>query len=586
MKDGHEHNDAFCNVAKSLRYLPKLQYFYRRYALEASNEHVEKELRTYSKATSRLKDLKKVVYNLDEAEQSGFQKAMKKNIAFPGITALKLDLSLEEPPNIPRFEPFLSPEASFDMDTSSSEESFLFDSDYESDHDEYMAIHRRYINELMLTGGINSDEEDSEENPLPPGKPQLTESDTDESIDAFLRKRRAIASDFATRTLMHQEVKPFYRFDLFPNLKKLTIDQEDYFFPLNPVIIKSFKALTQLEALKIDIASRSQDSNYLFMAFLKLPLLKKFSLHISFIKKRDWTILKKFVKKQENLQSFSLLLRNEPCLKHYFCLNEHLENIIKCLNDKPSLKSIDLRSNYWSLEALSKGLAHLKITNQIQKFNFRASDDTITSQAKARARIEGLCNFIKNQKESLKILHVFLPFSLDKSPVTYIGEALSKLVQLKKLYFSVNCGYENGISFFENTLQATVPAETRRKVKMPKKWNPNLAKHFKRLENLEHFELKFDIGHLSSSKWFVNVMKVLPDLKNLQKVDVVTDSGKFLEKAEQSVTNIVQEFKDLRRICVVFIHSPGFYKLETFLNLTQTTKKFNRKQSMRCDLMF
>jgi len=107
------------------------------------------------------------------------------------------------------------------------------------------------------------------------------------------------------------------------------------------------------------------------------------------------------LKGQKKVKTFALQLGNEVTTKNqYERHNNHLQNLIQCLNNKPHLKALGLLSEHFSFEALSKGLAQVKMTNQLHTFGFQASDNIITSKIKPEKRVEGLCNFIENQKGS------------------------------------------------------------------------------------------------------------------------------------------------------------------------------------------
>ena len=186
----------------------------------------------------------------------------------------------------------------------------------------------------------------------------------------------------------------------------------------------------------------------------------------------------------------------------YLKQNIHLENIIKDLQNKPRLKSLQFRSDYWSIETLSKGFAHLIMTNQLERLRIEASDETITSDLKPWKRVEGLCNFIKNQKGSLKRFNLFLPLALDVDIVNYLGEAVSKLTNLTKLLFALNpcllLDIKTLSKYFETTLQTNVPVKSQKELIESDPWRPSLAKYIKRLKNLEDFTLIFNMRELNA----------------------------------------------------------------------------------------
>jgi len=522
------------------------------------------------------------VYTLCESEQLDFQKVMRRGVMHPGITALKMALSGEDLPSFTAFEPFTEPEESFDADVPSA-----FDNMTPVEQRVYRMVANYVLKEDQGQNGDrrnhplrNDGEEDDSDN----------DSITSDSDVGELGTPLEIGGNFVTNSLMREEIRPFYRFELFPNLKKLSISQADHLYALDSFVIDGFAALKKLEYLKLDIRSRSIGSHYLFKGFLKLPFLKKFSLHINFMKNNDWVLLQQFVKDQKNLESFGLTITNQPGTRpRYLQQNAYLEGLIKCLEGKHLLKSLEFRSGYWSLEAISKGLAHLNMVNQLQTLKFEGSDDTVTSDQKPWKRVEGLCNFIKNQKESLEKLWVFLPFVLEDNPVTHIAEAISKLTQLKELQFSVNSCFLRGlghfVQYFENTLQYSTAEKSKKSIKVSKTWNPSLGKYLKKLENLEEFILRFDIVHKKSPTWFVDVMTALPSLEKLRHVRVTTNSGRLLYKGEEKTIAAVLQLKNVRRFTFVsFDNMNGFFP--SLMRLKRIAGQFTEKQSMRCDLMF
>jgi len=332
--------------------------------------------------------------------------------------------------------------------------------------------------------------------------------------------------------------------------------------------------------------------------------LRSFCFYAPFIKNEEWELLCEFLKIQNNLELIDLTLEchNSPKTR-YLQQNAYLANFIKELENKKSLKYLYLKSNAWSLEALSQGLAGLKLMNQLTRFTFEGSDDTITSQQPAWKRVEGLCSFIKSQKESLKVLRVILPCVLEENITTHIAEAISHLTNLRELHLYTNTntvdGRESVMNYFQDVIQQDIPVESRLKLKRSKAWNPNLAKYFKRLKNLQDFSLQFDITEKQSTDWFVDLMKVLPSLEKLRNMSIKTDSGKFIEhRVEKKIIPVVKELWNLKSISLEYTdvleedyddsseeEEDGSWLRKDF-SLRKTVKKVNERQSLRCDLMF
>lgn len=85
-------------VAKTIRCFPQLKSVSRfhSFSIKPKGNHVLKELRAFSKSGSRLKGLKQVSFRVDETEQVSFQKAMRRNDVYHGITDLGIDPEVRE----------------------------------------------------------------------------------------------------------------------------------------------------------------------------------------------------------------------------------------------------------------------------------------------------------------------------------------------------------------------------------------------------------------------------------------------------------------------------------------------------------
>jgi len=227
--------------------------------------------------------------------------------------------------------------------------------------------------------------------------------------------------------------------------------------------------------------------------------------------------------------------------------------------------------------------------NQFHTLKIEAIDDTITSDTKGWKRIEGLCKFIKNQQDSMKSLDLSLPIAFEESVITKIGEAFSKLTQLRKLDLTFNTRFgmsmDEMIDYMEYGLQQGVPARSRKELSMPTKWNPGLAKYMKRLENLEEFDLTFFIIHRDSTKWLVDLFKVLPGLERLRKLSIGSRCGEYFQADEQKIISAVQELQNIKKMRLDFYDAMGFYQ-QMLPNLNQIVKEINKRQITRSDLMF
>jgi len=552
-------DEDFVKVAKCIRIFPKLQ------CLQPTLPFT-RELVTYNRSISRLKEIEKMTLYIPSCNKTSFQRAMRRDIMCPGVTTLKIGLNALDFPDFHRLRPFFSRESK--------------DQIYHPPNFGNLNKRQKRTLEKVLEKIKYSDEDHPHDLDNNDAINNSFESEPDDE-------------DFVAKCEMREQMRPFFRFDLFPNLQKLSFTQQEHLFLLGSFVVDGFAALKNLKSLKIDIYERSQGSRYIFKAFSNLPLLKKFTLYINFIKNQEWHILRSFLKKQGNLESLKIKVKGKVSSQIDYMENKHLQEIIEDLDQKPYLKSLKIASNFWTLETLSKGFARLRMRNQLQKLYIQASDEIITCKKKTLQRVQGLCNFIKNQKESLQILSVFLPFAFDQNTVEYIFEAISRLVQLRKLAFYLNHFFfredsvEEIIEYFAQTLNQIQEFE------VLETWNLNLGKYLKRLQNLEYLVINFNSSSSGYSRYsrsfesVVDALKVLSSLEKLQSVRFITysDSGELLTKKEQTIINVLQDLNHIREIRFRF--TDLFWKEKPHrVNLQKVIQEINERQSLRCDFMF
>ena len=573
-KGEHKVRKDYYDIAKSIRYLPKLQAFRRYFYFDSQQRHVEKEMMTYSQSASRLKNMKELVYDFEFFEQSGFQRAMRRGLVYPRITGLKMYMNEHYLADYYKLQSYFEAESSDD-----EEYSFLDFKDMNKNQK------RAY---KMLQNDIKIEDEEKNDDLVLKNNPQEDFDSPDENVQF----PKGISQDFIANSIMREQIKPFYRFELFPDLKVLEIVHEEYLFPLGSFVIDGFAALKKLECLKINFYTRSMGSGYIFKGLSKLPLLKEFSLSLTFIANEEWILLEQFLSRQDNLEVLSLNSENAPSTRtRYLQQNSLLGKTIRCLENKSLLKSLELTSNFWSIEAISNGLSHLKMMNQFQVLKLTVSDDTVTSQTKSNKRVEGLCTFIKNQKESIKTLHLHLSLVLEASIGTHLAEAFSTAIQLRELDLIFNFPMRKPkihklLDYFKYDLQDEIPVGSKVELKTSKKWNPSVAKYIKRLENLETFIMNFDTLHDDdSTKWFVDIMTALPSLEKLQKIDIEVRHASIFWSCEKKMIAAMRDLKSIRNIEIKW-KDPEFSSRELFRSLTSEIHRINHSQAQRCDLMF
>jgi hypothetical protein len=404
-------------------------------------------------------------------------------------------------------------------------------------------------------------------------------------------QRAKLAIEAAARV----EIMSFYRFHLFPNLTKLNLTMQNVIYPLSTFVIDGFRALENLKELKIRIVSRPIGTTYLFKGFLELPALDLFSLDLEFLKGEEWNLLIEFLRNQKELGSFSLrVLERRGNRERYLQQNEHLENTLRTFEGNTSLKSLYIRSPYWSLEAISRGLHPLTMTNQLQSFDFEGSDDIVTSSHTILERIGGLCEFIKKHKESLREINIGFPCEIKPSIVGHVIDAVSQLKELRKFMLYMNCNFFHGASditeYFENTIQEGIAPEKKKKILKLKNWNPSISKGLKKLPNLQELGVYFDVLEKESQnqnqgKWFLDIVKALPDMKALRKFTFSTHSCEVMKGIAKKVIAGLMEANNIREVSAS-VHNIDVPSGAEINEIYKVVQMINKKQATRCDLMF
>jgi len=573
-------------IPKSLRYLPFLQHFEKAFHFERTSTSLPQETKLYNYYTKRLRSLKNLICHHHIDEQKGIHALMAEDEEYTQITGLGI---------------FLVP-GNFEVTN-------VFGNLYEPENSQIIDSIAEYKANSVLERALDSqktnnnllleDDSDDNNNQSPQQNTQTTDED-DESDTAFRRslslnevtQRAKLAIEAAARV----EIMSFYRFHLFPNLTKLNLTMQNIIYPLSTFVIDGFRALENLKELKIRIVSRPIGTTYLFKGFLELPSLDLFSLDLEFLKGEDWSLLIDFLRNQKELESFSLrVLERRGNRERYLQQNEHLENTLRSLEGNTSLKTLYIRSPYWSLEALSRGLQPLTMKNQLQSFDFEGSDDIVTSSHTILERIGGLCEFIKKHKESLREINIGFPCEIKPSIVGHVIDAVSQLKELRKFMLYMNCNFFHGASditeYFENTIQEGIAPEKKKKILKLKNWNPSIAKGLKKLPNLQEVGVYFDVLEKESQnqnqgKWFLDIVKALPDMKALRKFSFSTHSCEVMKGIAKKVIAGLMEAKNIREVSAS-VHNIDVPSGTEINEIYKVVQMINKKQAAtRCDLMF
>jgi len=591
---------------------------YQQFFLLANEEfknHTQEEFNLIRKHVPRLTNLKDFEYQQNISDQLGFQAVLRKDDQYPWITKLKVYIGGAEFPTYETLYDHMEVELSEERSDEDDEDDEMDEEDGESDEPgAYNGPNDNSVYDFYFKGGDAGDESDdsdfnADEQSLHSELEedlQLLDHNGEEKRDPSKRREEAenqeeeegkeeeIGPGKEEQRMMDNEIKPFYRFGLFPNLRDLTFKLgEDCLYHLGTYIEEGFEQLKSIEKIRITVPRRPFGITYFFDGFLKLPQLKCFELNLPFIEDEEWELFDKFMQKQTELVSLTLSLpAKRGSQTGYSHQNEKMIAFIKHLNSMKKLRYLSFEQIFSSIEAFSKGFGELNsIPNQLNSLWFSGLDDTVLSKSNAVERCKGLCEFLRSQKESLKCLTVEIPFVSDVELVNNIFGAISELKELRELNIYVNCHlmivWKEFLEYFEERLQEEVEKKQKRKVFCSKEWEPNVAKMLRGLENLDDLSLNF--GKWKSIdkqgvKWFEDMLKVLPKMKLLRDLEIRMPSGKFLKQCGESLE---EAFKNMKQVVSVDVNMTGISVVDkSAFDMEELVEKFNARQSLKTGLMF
>jgi len=586
-------------IYRVLSGMKELKIFWRSFGFQRPEKYLEKEYNLINRYLPRFKKLEEFEYDYwryekscwanDEMvdigehtriDQGDFQKLVQNNKPCPHVTNLTLNIVGEF------FRTFEAVQQELEEELSESggenktrkladqweDEDAEDDDEDEEDNDE------DYEDEDSDEEDEEDAEEEEEENP---------EEDPQEPQEEV-----KFNSEEEKKEKLREEIMPFYRFDLFPNVNTMIFQVfDDCLYPLDTFVVDGFAALKKLEFLDLTIESRPIGTHNVFDALMVVPKLQKFSLEIKFIKEKEWDILDEFFKKQEDLKSLTLIIPEERSTKEGFIQqNQHFEKLYNCINNKPNLQYLDLRSLYCSLESLSKALDQTTMVNQLKLLGVEAIDDAGMSTSCASDRVLGLCNFIKRQKESLLYLTVSLPFVFVPTILERLAEAISEVKSLKELELYINYVTEMTLDqyakFFEKVLKKENPIKARRKLKHPKSWYPAIAEMLKNLPLLDDLTLYFGMADEVDEKFvepFIQILREIPKIRTLNVVEFNIPFSSISKKTGEEMKEIIL---DMRNVSSITVDTDEIMKESYVEALESLVEHVNLRQALRCDYMF
>jgi len=100
-----------------------------------------------------------------------------------------------------------------------------------------------------------------------------------------------------------QKPEQFTLTHCFPHLKQLELDGAERFTSLKSSLAQSFRVLSSLENLRLELSSSKTKRDDLFKALLELPQIVSFSLLNYSLTETSWKDLTSFIQRQKSLVS-------------------------------------------------------------------------------------------------------------------------------------------------------------------------------------------------------------------------------------------------------------------------------------------
>jgi len=390
-------------------------------------------------------------------------------------------------------------------------------------------------------------------------------------------------------------VMPFFRLHLFPNLIKLNFDNYYCTEPrFDRALGQEFSALKNLKELNLLLTGTSQNVNNLFEGMLNLPQLRLFSLNTWTLEDPEWKLFGRFLTQQKDLESLSLTLNNVyESTDEYKAQNKAIEGFGNCLRGKNKLESICLSLRYNSIESVSKLLAATKLKNQVKNLKIVAFDDIVTTSTPLNQHIEGLCNFIEDQKGCLEDFTLHLPYvhTSNGEMLHQLAKALTPAKALTSLCLKVN---QEEDEFALTDLYEFMPegAFTENQTRNPKAddeiWPRYFSKTLANLPLLEDLTLQIDLFQQYSNdfaKEYGRMMAILPGLLSLKYLCFQLPEHKSLKKVEPQIIASLKGLKSARYLTFGTLDVSN-RKMQYRLNkIRDIIEKVNLAQSQKFDIL-
>jgi len=606
VKKGH-----VTKLYRNLASFRKLATFKRILGFARAESYVEHEYKLINKYLARYPALKHFGYryfrydkkcwanterisfaNHSILDQRDFLLVLNKNIPCPWINELHLTIKGEYLLNFDLLRHKLTEEVNPDYapPISEDEANFMFEEEEEdslNDENEEEEEKDLETTDLELQNKLENEYRNKLQNEYSVLDATVIQNDDN---NTQLHNQLSTQEQFQVRS----EISHFFKFHLFQNLKELTIElEDDFLFPLGSYLPENFKSLQNLEQLHLSMAHRILGIEFLLQGILNLPLIKDFSLSLPYTIDKDWQYLSEFFEKQTHLVFLKLILTSRNLFYQGFLRqNKQLEeNLHKMLENKPDLRYFMLKSSLVPLRIISKALGQIKIPNHLRQLNIHAFDDAPLTSGDFYSNVDGLCEFLATQKDSLYFLNIMLSHVANAAIVQYIARKISQLEQLRTLDFSINFTAKRTkkqyINFFEKSLKRQDLADIyKHKKRLPDTYYTEIAETLEKLISLE--ELKLDLGvieqpPLQSIQDFITLIETLSSVPALNIIEI---NYPFKIISEATKTKIKQELEKLQQITFIHIGVDDVKDEDDIQQMADFLNKINSRQILRQDLMF
>ena len=385
-------------------------------------------------------------------------------------------------------------------------------------------------------------------------------------------------------------VSPFFQLQTFPNLKELKIsasiarsDIMDFHPRFGDFVVQGFQKLSHLEKLSLQLSSFSTGINFMFEGLLHLPQLSSFSFEIDSMEPQNWGILIQFLQSQTNLVWVEIKVENLNAFRE----KQVLEDLIASLSHISKLQYLNLVSNTWPLHILSKGFNRLTETNHIKSFQLRAENKLFGCPREILPSLQGLCEFLLRNKNTLSELQIDLPLFKEPELNDYSAAVISQLTHLKTLTLNISSSSVFDIESlcFGCVYLNQVPFNSSKDDK--KCWNLRLNDILPKLEKLEDLTLEFDrLKDCPSEKrnCMIDCFKTMSSLNNLRNFKFSLPGGGLSQTEANSINSALKDLKRLNSI--KFLNLGQLIDDEDIEEIAVTVVALQYQQSLKMNLSF